>query len=211
MNIDVVADLHGFRPPLPGGDLLVIAGDLTARDEEWQYEEFFSWCTELKYKQIILIGGNHDNRLPSAVSRYMKLPHMTYLCDVGTDFEGLKIWGTPWTKTFRGMNPHCKAFTFDTERELGERWALIPEGIDLLVTHSPPYGIRDVVVDGHQMKSVGSPTLLQRILVVKPKVVVFGHIHEGYGREEVGGILYINASHVNEQYKPVNLPVRIVV
>lgn len=210
MNIDVISDLHGFYPSLPGGDLLLIAGDLTARDEEWQYEEFFLWCAKLKYKRIILIGGNHDNQLPSAVSRHMKIPHMTYICDSGTEFEGLKMWGSPWTKTFRGMNPHCKAFTFDTEQELREKWALIPEEVDLLVTHSPPYGIRDVVVEGHQMKSVGSTTLLSRILAVQPKVVVFGHIHEGYGQEEVGGIVYANASHVNERYRPVHQPIRIV-
>ena len=219
MNIDVVSDLHGFHPTLEGGDLLVIAGDLTARDESFQYERFFSWCSGLNYKKIILIGGNHDNKLteeepqesgcPSVVSNWMDFRKMAYLFDSGAEFEGLKIWGSPWTKTFLGMNPKCKAFAVDTESELAKKWALIPENTDLLVTHSPPYGIRDTVVDGEKMKSVGSTTLLTRIQAIRPKVVIFGHIHEAYGQIERDGITYINASHVNEWYRPVNKPIRI--
>ena len=33
MIIDCISDLHGFFPKLEGGDLLIIAGDLTARDK----------------------------------------------------------------------------------------------------------------------------------------------------------------------------------
>ncbi len=32
MIIDCISDLHGFKPNLNGGDLLIIGGDLTARD-----------------------------------------------------------------------------------------------------------------------------------------------------------------------------------
>jgi hypothetical protein len=33
MIIDCIADLHGHYPKLDGGDLLIICGDLTARDQ----------------------------------------------------------------------------------------------------------------------------------------------------------------------------------
>jgi hypothetical protein len=45
-------------------------------------------------------------------------------------------------------------------------------------------------------------------------LVVFGHIHEGYGMFEFKyhgrATTYINCSHVNEHYEPVNEPVRII-
>ena len=52
--------------------------------------------------------------------------------------------------------------------------------------------------------------------VERPKLHVFGHIHEGYGREEVfptheGKMMVsVNASHVDERYNPVNAPIRVL-
>jgi Icc-related predicted phosphoesterase len=48
---------------------------------------------------------------------------------------------------------------------------------------------------------VGCPKLLDRIRQIKPKVHVFGHIHEGMGIQEIDGTTYINASMVNLQYE----------
>lgn len=43
---------------------------------------------------------------------------------------------------------------------------------------------------------------------VKPKLHVFGHIHESYGIEEQKGIIFHNASATNVAYKLVN-PCRV--
>ena len=61
MIVDCVSDLHGFTPPRKKGDLLIVAGDLTARD--LQEEHFFMWnyLSNLNYKKIVVIAGNHDN------------------------------------------------------------------------------------------------------------------------------------------------------
>lgn len=208
MIIDCISDLHGFYPNLEGGDLLIVAGDLTARDFENEVALFDYWINEQDYKKKIVIAGNHDDVLYES---RLKLQFCEYLCDSGTEFEGLKIWGTPWTKTFEGMNPHCKAFTSDTEEELAIKFSLIPEDIDILISHSPPYGFRDKTVDGHR---VGSKSLQFQVLNCKNlKLWVVGHIHEDYGIE-LPGHLYdctmVNASHVNENYKPVNKPVRVI-
>ena len=40
ISITCISDLHGFQPSLPGGDLLLIAGDLTARNTFDEYERF---------------------------------------------------------------------------------------------------------------------------------------------------------------------------
>ena len=40
MIIDCLSDLHGHYPSLDGGDLLIVAGDLTARDKLEEHYEF---------------------------------------------------------------------------------------------------------------------------------------------------------------------------
>jgi Icc-related predicted phosphoesterase len=226
MIIDCIADLHGHYPTLEGGDLLIVAGDLTARDTQDEWAEYFLWQGKLPYKKIVFVGGNHDNRLEKVdMLFYSPEGRVQYLCDSGTEFEGLKIWGSPWTLTFPGINPHCTAFT-STEEELEAKFAMIPDDIDILVTHGPPYGLMDEVDEvtkwGTKQFNAGSRSLLKKVFQIRPKLHVFGHIHEGYGKhdhvpregssEELGitPIKFVNCSHVNERYQPVNKPVRIV-
>ncbi|OJK02728.1 hypothetical protein ASPACDRAFT_57721 [Aspergillus aculeatus ATCC 16872] len=54
-----------------------------------------------------------------------------------------------------------------------------PEGIDIVITHGPPYGILDQVVPNHV--SVGCEHLYRAVKRARPRLHVFGHIHEGYG------------------------------
>lgn len=207
MIIDCVSDTHGHYPKLEGGDLLLLGGDYVLRDQYHEYEAFFDWLRAQDYRMKIFISGNHDNQ---SMFQFDWGDDIEYLLDGGTEFEGLRIWGSPWTKTFEGMNPHCKAFTFDTEEELDEKFKLIPSDVDVLVTHSPPFAVLDRTIDGRQ---VGSTALLTHHLNrIKPRVWVWGHIHESYGRDGPypwHHVTYVNASHVNERYKPVNPPVRV--
>jgi hypothetical protein len=146
------------------------------------------------------------------------------------DKKTLKVWGSPWTLAFPGMNPACKAFTVDTEKELAEKWKLIPDDVDILITHGPAYGILDEVKDyaNGKIYNTGSKSLKHAVSgLSKLKLHVFGHIHEQGG--EVSGLSYtvfheehpryeetkvsttrVNCSYVNEHYKPVNKPVRII-
>lgn len=61
MIIDIVSDLHGCKPALHGGDLLIVAGDLTKRDTQNQHLEFVQWLMEQNYRKKIWIAGNHDH------------------------------------------------------------------------------------------------------------------------------------------------------
>ena len=215
MIIDCISDLHGFYPKLEGGDLLIVAGDLTKRDKPIEHEEFYLWLAEQDYDKKIVIAGNHDNFLVDHPDQFrLNEDGIEYLCDSGTEFEGLRIWGSPWTKTFEGMNPHCKAFTCDTEEELAEKWAMIPDDIDILITHSPPYGIFDSVRRFPQdiPENTGSKYLSDKFRgSTTLKLHIFGHIHEHGGKSgDIGMTKFINCSHVNERYQPVNKPVRIV-
>lgn len=226
MIIDCISDLHGHYPELEGGDLLIVAGDLTERDQFSEYQNFFLWLCEQKYTRKILIAGNHDNHLKGLFRIPNEETDLDYLCDSGTEFEGLKIWGSPWTQWFHGVNPHCKAFMLKNDEDLAKKWALIPNDIDILITHSPPYGILDAVERGSFLPEfnifpntfrVGSLSLKEKIQAIKPRLHVFGHIHECFGQhkfltgyEYSNDIQYVNASYVNEHYKPVNKPIRVV-
>lgn len=233
VDITCIADLHGHYPKLEGGDLLIVAGDLTRTDGPDEHVDFAMWINKQNYKKKIVISGNHDNSHIKYGGDLFNQNTMEYLCDSGTEFQyeqneiiynsdnsvildvavkkmkKLKIWGSPWTKTFKGMNPHCKAFTVDTEEELVKKWSLIPQGIDILVTHSPSYGVLDEVSDG---ENVGSETLIKPMIKSGCRLHVFGHIHEAYGKfyNPMLGITYVNASHVNEKYQPVNKPIRVI-
>jgi Icc-related predicted phosphoesterase len=226
MIIDCISDLHGYYPKLEGGDLLIVAGDLTARHTLGEFQQFKEWVDKQNYKKKIVIAGNHDNFCVPYEIEYPgiildgRCPYYEYLCDSGTEFEGLKIWGSPWTLKFPGMNPHCMAFTCETEEELAEKWALIPDDTDILITHSPPLAIFDRNVDGQYC---GSPSLCGLLGHLNLKLHVFGHIHEcggsiQYPVKQDGlpnyfdftNTIFVNASHVNEHYQSVNKPVRVI-
>lgn len=223
MIIDCVADLNGFYPKLEGGDLLIVAGDLTARDTSLEYDQFVQWILQQNYKCRIIIAGNHDNKLQGNgvfSGLWDDPPRLIYLCDSGTEFEGFKIFGSPWTKTFEGMNPKCKAFTCETEEELASKFSLIPEDTDILITHGPPLAMMDRNSEG---ECCGSASLCGRLGSLNLKLHVFGHLHEHGGKVQypikqeglpnyfdLTNTIFVNCSHVNEFYKPVNKPIRVI-
>ncbi len=229
MIIDAVADLHGMFPLLKGGDLLIIAGDYTGRDHISQWATFFHWLKLQKYEKKILIAGNHDNLMEKGFPKSQKeadelselqafLEEMgedmqsdfEYLCDSGTEYKGLKIWGSPWSVWFNGVHPKCKAFMI-TESKLQKKFENIPSDTDILITHTPPYLILDENDEG---KPCGSMQLRHQLDTrVFPKLHFFGHIHEQHGKEAIlkrpgNGIEKnthcFNVSYVDENYRPTN-------
>jgi len=213
MIIDCVADLHGYYPDLEGGDLLIVVGDLTTSDHGRQYAKFATWLDSQKYNKKILVSGNHDNffeqkGLESIKEIYFDLG-IDYLCDSSTEFEGLKIWGSPWTQRFPGINPHCMAFTCETDADLGLKFASIPDDVDILITHSPALGVLD---ESKRKVRCGSQALHSILAYrIRPKLHVFGHIHEGYGqKKQFNKCLSVNASYVDGDYEPTNKPIRVI-
>ena len=207
MLVDCISDIHGFCPDMPGGDLLIIAGDLTARDTVEGYKRFNTWLNNLPYRCKIVIAGNHDGLIEKGMATIGDDPahhNIHYLCDSGLEFEGLKIWGSPYTPTF--LNWY---FMRNRGVDIKKHWDLIPSGIDILVTHGPPYGIFDETIEGQK---VGCEDLRYAVQErIKPRIHCFGHIHEdGGSKVEIDGITYVNCSYVDEEYRPMNQPVRLV-
>jgi len=212
MIIDCISDLHGYFPFLLGGDLLIIAGDLTAYDKIEEYQEFIKWLAHQEYKKKVVIAGNHDHKLEDfklakSLFSYIPLQNTVYLMESSTEYDGLHIWGSPFTKRFKGQNHKASAFT-SSKKYMD--WARIPDDVDILITHGPPYAIYDSVNYEIDEPHVGCKRLRKRVLEINPKLHVFGHIHECGGKMIDRGITkFCNASIVNERYQMVNKPVRI--
>lgn len=208
--IDCISDLHGHLPQLSNGDLLIIAGDFTASHS---ISEFVRIMESLllnypKYRNYVLICGNHDEfsrQLEEQINRFKLEFNISYLENNGTTINGLKIWGSPWSRWFKEINPKCTSFTCSSE-QLNDHWNLIPDDTDILVTHMPPYGILDQNAKGEHL---GCPYLLDHVKRIKPKLHVFGHIHEGHGLKVMDGTTFVNASIMDEYYDPTNEPIRI--
>lgn len=185
----------------PKGDILIHSGDLTFRGNVPEINTELEKLSKLDFKHKILVAGNHDwlfQREPNLARLMCKQHGITYLEDSMVEVEGLKIYGSPWQPDFCDW-----AFNLYTNADLQEKWAMIPEKIDILVTHCPPYLIRDMTP---MREHVGCEDLMNRIQIIKPKLHSFGHIHHDYGTQSFNDTLFVNASTCDEGYKPVNKP-----
>lgn len=208
MIVDCISDLHGCKPVLQGGDLLIVAGDLTARDTVTEHLGFSGWLCKQPYDKIVLIAGNHDGKMNDW--KPFDQDNLSYLQDSGTEYKGIKIWGSPWTPTFYDWH-----FMKDRGEPIKKMWDLIPDDTEILITHGPPFGIQDQVKyssKAQEGKFAGCEELRNAIdhRLKKLKLHVFGHVHEGYGKVIVSGVTHVNASIMDEEYHPVNKPIRII-
>ena len=74
--------------------------------------------------------------------------------------------------------------------DLERVYVAIPDSIDVLVSHQPPYGYGDSTfdLDSRRVEHVGSRELLVAIERGRRSVVICGHVHGGFGRYEHQGI-----------------------
>ena len=211
MRIVCISDTHLREPPggVPEGDVLIHAGDLTMTGTESETEQALHWLDRLPQQHKVVIAGNHDFLFEGRAARARKVmashPTLTYLQDSAATIGGLKFWGTPWQPWFYNW-----AFNLRRGMEIRARWDLIPSDTDVLIVHGPPAGWLD---RNGEARECGCVDLLGAVKRVAPKLVVFGHIHEGYGQAELvsrrGRIQLVNASICDANYRPVNAPVAL--
>lgn len=127
---------------------------------------------------------------------------VTYLQDSGVELEGVHFWGSPWQPWFMDW-----AFNLPRGQKLAEKWAMIPDSTQILITHSPPFGILDKL-PGREGDNVGCEALMERVHTLPClQVHIFGHVHSAHGQVQRNGIRFINASICDEQYKGVYSPI----
>lgn len=217
MKITFISDTHNKhndipKELLPGGDVLIHAGDVSGRGYINEIYPFLDWFMEQdQYEHKVFIAGNHDFFMEDNPSLFksvmatddMKNKNVHYLMDNYVIIDGFKIYGSPWQPEFYNW-----AFNLPRKGDKLRRvWENVPTDTDILVTHGPPHGILDSVPDD---KLVGCELLKKEVTDrIKPMVHVFGHIHYSYGMKEVDGVKYINAAVLGEDYKYHNPPITL--
>lgn len=210
MRLVATSDTHGMLDPaaLPPGDVLVLAGDLLADAPDdapdpvaWQAErlrELDALLGDLPYAAALLVAGNHDRVLAARPDLGRALRAARYLEDEPCEVQGVRFYGSPWQPQ---LSHH--AFFLPDGRPAWERYRRIPPGTDVVITHTPPWGILDAWDPG---VSVGGRMLRARVAALRPRVHVFGHVHPSYGAREVDGVRCYNASMCDATGAPVNPP-----
>jgi Icc-related predicted phosphoesterase len=126
--------------------------------------------------------------------------NFTYLQDEAVSLLGYKFFGSPWQPWFCDW-----AFNLERGQPCLDKWRLIPDDTDILVTHGPPIGFGDLCAHGERVGCVDLQLEIQDR--IKPKVHAFGHIHEGYGSWTDGTTTFVNASTCTFTYRPTNQPI----
>ena len=206
MKIVVISDTHNLHNKItvPDGDLLIHCGDFSGRGSVKEVTTFNSFLGTLPHAKKIVIPGNHDFLFESnpGLAKTL-LSNAVVLIDEEVCINGVRIFGSPWTPEFGDW-----AF-MKSRSSLMYFWDRLPENIDILVTHGPPHGILDTISNYDRAERVGCQFLGHKVKKMKPKYHLFGHIHEGYGKTEIDGITYVNASICDERYRPVNPAITI--
>lgn len=201
MRLVCISDTHGLHDVrVPDGDVLVHAGDLTASGSLEQIAEAHAWLASLPHEHKLVIAGNHDwafERTPAEARALMT--GVTYLEDAACEVRGVRFYGSPWQPRFFDW-----AFNLDRGPALAAVWAKIPDDTDVLITHGPPHGILDTV---HSGREVGCEALRDALPRIRPRVHVFGHIHEAHGEVVRDGTHFVNASTCTLRYEPLQPPI----
>lgn len=198
-RIVAMSDTHMKYPDVPDGDILIHAGDATYQGSQKECEEFFYWFAELPHRHKLFVPGNHDWWFQTHPKESEEL--FENCCDVLIDsaihYDGINFWGSPYQPVFYDW-----AFNLPRGKALKEHWDLIPAGIDILVTHSPPYGIMDNV--GGERYPIGCQDMREMVDRIKPRVHMFGHVHSTHGTLLTKNTVFCNVAICNEKYQPTN-------
>jgi Icc-related predicted phosphoesterase len=205
LTIAAFSDTHTHHRSvsLPDADVLMFAGDLMGSGyRHSEVRDFAEWFLSQPHKHKVLVAGNHDRlfeaQLPWCLEQFSYNVH--YLQNNDVTIEGFKFWGSP-------VQPWFYDWSFNVHRgaPIKKYWDMIPTDTDVLITHGPPKDILDEI----NGENVGCDDLMQAIEKIRPKVHIFGHIHDGYGhtnRYGANGTEFYNAAICDESYQPTNKP-----
>lgn len=183
-----LSDTHGLHhqiKDLPAADVIIHSGDFSHNGTEDEVLDFLNWFIDLPYKHKIFVTGNHDMCLWDADNIEDLPENMYFLQDRSVEIDGVKFFGLGY------IHPE----------------ELIPDDADIIITHEPPEMILDETNEMHW----GNPKIRDRIFEVKPRYHLFGHAHDAYGRVKIEGIVFSNASLLDDYNKLVHKPRRFSV
>lgn len=219
MKILVIGDPHGKLPKNLEGvvkkerpEVIVVTGEIPPVPINWYYprgvKKNFDYADK-KYAEIvnelcsfdlpvIVLKGNayvSEKKKPFVRKLFSRHSNLHYKRTGKVDILGQRFilfdqiwekWAYPWMKSF------SHADSSRSQARMNHLYRLMGEAKDpILVSHCPPYGKLDVVLDGKADKSskgkhVGSKVVLDVIKKHQPRYVFCGHIHEGKGQGKIG-------------------------
>lgn len=226
LKIVAISDLHGKLPEIiEPADIMLLVGDIMPleiqfnrpKSKEWLHGEFADWIKKLPVDEVFMVAGNHDAYFES-ISQTLLLDFnnacmkLTYLKnEVGYYYDKhgqvWSIFGTPYCSIY-GNWPFMR-----TDEYLTEKFKELPDKIDIIISHDPPFnsGDCDVILEAPDHRQnrmfmhLGNKPLGERIKDVDYKLLVCGHIHSGdhnFNEE----FKTVNVSYFNEAYKPHYYP-----
>ena len=219
MKVFAISDMHGRLEGLDpkGADLVVVAGDFGIMkgwsawqlydQVDWVNTHLAEWCASYPKTRFRFVPGNHDlfAEQPGLLSE-VKLPeNAKLLIDEDDVVDGVRIYGSPWVPTINGW----WAFEERREGQLRMAFGAIPEGIDILLTHTPPKIPRrkvDVSIDRNS-PHFGSVELLDALRTRRPRYALCGHIHTGdhnpvvLNHDDGRKTIVRNVSRLDEDYE----------
>lgn len=199
-----ISDTHCREFHVPAGDVLLHGGDLTNIGTYGDFVQTLDWLKSLPHSKKIIIAGNHDIALDQHDGWYednferwhggtkedvtqildvlkgssAQEANIVYLQDELYQFsirEGGKAWsvyGSPWSPEF-----HNWAFNYTRDEKAESLVSSIPQ-VDILLTHGPPYQVFDKTFSN---LDVGCEHLAAHLPRLRPRLHLFGHIHEDHG------------------------------
>jgi len=207
LRIVVMSDTHELHREVnaPEGDILLFCGDFTMWSKSMAaILDFNAWLGELPYRRIVLSPGNHEFFLERDPTARSLLTNATVLINESVTVAGLNIWGSPVTPLSSG------AFSLSSAIDRKRLYAAIPADTDVLITHTPPYGVLDLSPGSTQ--PAGCKELSDAVQRIRPKLHVFGHIHGAHGVAHTDDTTFVNAALLGAdgdlEHQPVVLQMR---
>ncbi|CAL1705372.1 unnamed protein product [Somion occarium] len=193
-----ISDTHSHTHyNVPPGDVLLHAGDLSSWGSYPQLAKTVNWLRTLPHPVKVVVAGNHDLCLDEEVELY-KSSVVTAAKDMMRNEAALQAGihyleydsaevtvqnGRTWH--FYGSPAAPKyasgSFQYRDIKQGDKIYNRIPSSTEILLTHTPPYGIHDLCKKGTHVGCRSLASHLQSDQLANCRLHVFGHIHEAFG------------------------------
>ena len=174
LQISDTHNRHSLLSRLPIADVIVHCGDFTDYGTEKEVLDFLNWFIELPYRHKIFVTGNHDLCLWDAESIEDLPDNVHFLQDRGCVIDNIVFFGLAYN----------------------HRVSLIPDKVDILITHEPP----SMILDKSYNTYWGNVPLRDKVFQVKPHYHLFGHEHNNQGVVKDKNTIFANGAVLDDQY-----------
>lgn len=212
MNIYHISDTHQQEksliiPDVKSIDVMVHTGDATNHRNplfnEEEFYKFIDWYKRIYVEHKIYVAGNHSSFIyhnKKEARKALERENIIYLDKEEVTIDGVKFYGDPTSPNFGNW------FYMADRSKMWKHWALVPDDVNVLLTHTPPKGVLDLSYnrDGY-LEFCGCMSLYKKCQELGLlKAVCYGHIHDSrqiqtnHGVYIKDGIQYSNAACVTD-------------